>query len=1015
MIFSSASNYMLKYQKAKAKLVEYGIKESDYPKFQLDSNELSYPAVYTISRYVESVIDNDTDTRNEFAIHMTDMSQYFDAAVNSKDRALHDNDFLLSGATAYFFSNDFGSAKVLCSKISLDSNHNDESPQILLINIFNFIFRNKMLSHHKSNSLFSKILNNFIVYFHGDISADVLYELLVQYRRVVYESNEPISIYYIDILFAVIIEIIKKSAWVLLPKYSDCSLKEWSGYLKKSNAIKILWPSQQLIAEKGVLAGENAIVQLPTGVGKTKSIDLVIRSAFLSQRANTVVIIAPLRALCNEITNEMNQVFADEADINQFSDVLQEDITFEVTNLSRKKIIICTPEKLSYIMYHKKDIIDDIDLFIFDEGHMFDDGDRGVLYELLVSEIREQLSSQKQLVLLSAVLSNANEILDWLLKDRGVLASSDQIKATPKSIGFASKTKDINYFSDNAYESDYFIPNSVETVQLKNFGKESAFRTFPVMTDSKDIAIYYAIRLCRNGGVAIYVNRTDSILTVIKRILDLKRRDFDMTNLLSVTNIEQANKIKNLIQEYYGEEHEYCKGALLGVFPHYADLPNGIKLAVEYAIRKNEIRFVVCTSTLAQGVNIPIKYLFMTNFNLNRRSMQVRSFQNLIGRTARSGMYTEGSIVVTDPKLFDQRNDNMHGGRHRWNDRIKMFDPNASEPCSSSILSIVQNIYIDYQVTLSGKNISEYIINNYEQPNCFSSLLEQLVLWFTDKYPDKEPNILMAKINDHQRIVDSIENHLCFVFSNFEVEKYEELSTKLCTETLAYALANDAEKSLLLRLFSAIARKIQIRASQEKIQKYSRTMIGIDQSLQIEKWIEEKNIDKISYNEEQLLDMIIIFFFETQNITVAMDQFILLTKFWILGNSFKDMTMATELPIKSIEKVCSKLISYQLSFFIGNIIDILCIDTNNNDTGSSYSKLCVLQKKVKYGVKTMTSISMCENVFNDRVIAGDIPEILGNDIESNNIITSIRNHSDEILDFVRPFPDFFYYKIKTLI
>lgn len=192
-------------------------------------------------------------------------------------------------------------------------------------------------------------------------------------------------------------------------------------------------------------------------------------------------------------------------------------------------------------------------------------------------------------------------------------------------------------------------------------------------------------------------------------------------------------------------------------------------------------------------------------------------------------------------------------------------------------------------------------------------------------------------------------------------------------------------------------------------------MIGIDQSLQIEKWIEEKNIDKISYNEEQLLDMIIIFFFETQNITVAMDQFILLTKFWILGNSFKDMTMATELPIKSIEKVCSKLISYQLSFFIGNIIDILCIDTNNNDTGSSYSKLCVLQKKVKYGVKTMTSISMCENVFNDRVIAGDIPEILGNDIESNNIIAFIRNHSDEILDFVRPFPDFFYYKIKTLI
>lgn len=40
MIFSNTSNYMLKYQKAKAKLVEYDIPRKDYPKFPLNSNEL---------------------------------------------------------------------------------------------------------------------------------------------------------------------------------------------------------------------------------------------------------------------------------------------------------------------------------------------------------------------------------------------------------------------------------------------------------------------------------------------------------------------------------------------------------------------------------------------------------------------------------------------------------------------------------------------------------------------------------------------------------------------------------------------------------------------------------------------------------------------------------------------------------------------------------------------------------------------------------------------------------------
>lgn len=69
----------------------------------------------------------------------------------------------------------------------------------------------------------------------------------------------------------------------------------------------MLWPAQQLIGEKGVLRGQSAIVQLPTGVGKTKSIELVIRSSFASGRATTAIIVAPLRALCNEISGECDQ------------------------------------------------------------------------------------------------------------------------------------------------------------------------------------------------------------------------------------------------------------------------------------------------------------------------------------------------------------------------------------------------------------------------------------------------------------------------------------------------------------------------------------------------------------------------------------------------------------------------------------------------------------------------------------------------------------------------------------
>ena len=70
MIFGTNSNYMLKYQKAKAKLVEYDISQKDYPKFPLNSNELSYPVIYILSRYAESIIENDETGKAEFAPYM---------------------------------------------------------------------------------------------------------------------------------------------------------------------------------------------------------------------------------------------------------------------------------------------------------------------------------------------------------------------------------------------------------------------------------------------------------------------------------------------------------------------------------------------------------------------------------------------------------------------------------------------------------------------------------------------------------------------------------------------------------------------------------------------------------------------------------------------------------------------------------------------------------------------------------------------------------------------------------
>ena len=103
MIFAEKSQLMLKYQKAKAKLVEFDVTKEDYPHFPLNSNDLSFSSTYILSRYAESVIENDYNTKSELGVDVRNVAQYFDAAVGSKDRNKYDVDFLLSGATAYFF------------------------------------------------------------------------------------------------------------------------------------------------------------------------------------------------------------------------------------------------------------------------------------------------------------------------------------------------------------------------------------------------------------------------------------------------------------------------------------------------------------------------------------------------------------------------------------------------------------------------------------------------------------------------------------------------------------------------------------------------------------------------------------------------------------------------------------------------------------------------------------------------------------------------------------------------
>lgn len=537
------------------------------------------------------------------------------------------------------------------------------------------------------------------------------------------------------------------------------------------------------------------------------------------------------------------------------------------------------------------------------------------------------------------------------------------------------------------------------------------------MTDSKDIAIYYANKLCKNGGAAIFANRTRSVQTIIQQIIDLDSREYDLSGIQKYSNTLEMSRIAKLMADYYGCDHPYTKACNLGVAPHYSNLPNGLRLAIEYAFRKKDLHLVICTSTLAQGVNIPIKYLFMTSFMLDQNSMKIRNFQNLMGRTARSGMYTEGSVIVTDSKLFDNKNNRSNGGFYKWENCVKMFDSHASEPCESSILWLAQDIEINHDDYVKGVYIANYIINNYSHWDCFESCYEKILQAYERKKQtpmnQKSVTVLKTALTIRQHVVETIENHLCFVLSNDEGSDAQVVALELCKETLAYFMANDAEKTLLEKIFDVIAQKAKT-VDRVKIKRYSKSMLGIDDALIIEAWLAETQFMEQQLSDSEIFEMLLSFFIDTHKIGKTEEYFPDICRMWLDGYSFIAMQKATGLLIPDIESLCSKLISYEFSFFIGNIIDVIDDDDDEN-RALLVSKLLLLQRKLKYGVCSETAISICEKVFNDHLLANSIAEQIGAEsIDTNHIIDALKMCKEKILGFLSVYPTYFSVRINWI-
>lgn len=86
-----------------------------------------------------------------------------------------------------------------------------------------------------------------------------------------------------------------------------------------------------------------------------------------------------------------------------------------------------------------------------------------------------------------------------------------------------------------------------------------------------------------------------------------------------------------------------------GVAFHYGNMPLNIRNEIEEAFKEGELSYLVCTSTLVEGVNLPAKSIFIRGPQKGKNiPMNEMDFWNLAGRAGRQGKEFQGNIFCVD-------------------------------------------------------------------------------------------------------------------------------------------------------------------------------------------------------------------------------------------------------------------------------------------------------------------------------------------------------------------------------
>lgn len=361
-------------------------------------------------------------------------------------------------------------------------------------------------------------------------------------------------------------------------------------------------------------------ISAPTSAGKSFIVRTWIKERLTRNPDAKIVYLAPTRALIEEVSTGLRAELGPGVTVQTLPWNLQN------TNAPRASVYVFTQERLHIHLTSNNDFIPD---FIFvDEAQNIGSSSRGILMSQVISECASR--NEKAQIIFASPLSDNPEILVKSVTggQPGRHITGESVTVTQNLI-YVNQTprKPKQYRLRNRYRGEEHILGVLELADVPSQGQK-----LPRLAHA----------LGGDGGNLIYANGPADSESYAREIYNLLGTDADEES-------EELTDLSEFIRETIHENYLLASYVLRGVAFHYGDIPLSLKLRVEEQFKKGNIKYLACTSTLLEGVNLPCRNIFIRNPKKgSANDMTIADFWNLAGRAGRWGTEFQGNIFCID-------------------------------------------------------------------------------------------------------------------------------------------------------------------------------------------------------------------------------------------------------------------------------------------------------------------------------------------------------------------------------